>query len=77
MINPVTVMKILNQRKEFLEHNPELYPFIQKWFGNGLQKGTVMEIKITPPDGEGADSVKIEVTDAEMGLLEAVKELFR
>lgn len=77
MINPVTVMKMVNERKDFLEHNPELYPFAKKWFGNGLKKGTVIEVKIAPPGGEPPESVKIEVTEAEMGFLAAVQELFR
>lgn len=60
MINPVTVMKLLNERKAFLEDNPELYPFIKKWFGNKLERGTVIEIKVVQPEGSDDENTQGE-----------------
>ena len=77
MMNPVAVMKLLNERKEFLENNPDLYPFLKKWFGSDIEKGTILEMRIISPSGECADSVKIEVTDSESGFFEAVNQLLR
>lgn len=75
MINPMTVMKLLNERKEFLEHNPDLYPFTKKWFGSRMKKGTMIEIKILSPSGE-EETVKIEVGDSETSFFAAVRQLF-
>ena len=77
MMNPAAVMKLLNKKKELLEKNPYVYPFIKKWFGSEIEKGTVLEMRIIAPSGECADSVKIEVTDSEAGFFEAVNQLLR
>lgn len=76
MINPATVMKLLNERKTFLENNPELYPFMKKWLGNDMKKGTVIEIRVTPPEGGTAESVKIEVTEDNMEFMQTMRQLF-
>lgn len=77
MINPMTVMKLLNERREFLDSNPHLYPFVKKWFAEDLEKGTVIEIRMIPPDKSQAETVRIEVNDSESGFFDALKQLFK
>ena len=75
MINPAAVMKLLNERGKFQQNHPEVSPFVRKWFGKGVEPGTVIEIRIVSPDGETPESVKIEIADSEMGFFAALKQL--
>ncbi|MBC5690391.1 hypothetical protein H8S37_15870 [Mediterraneibacter sp. NSJ-55] len=77
MINPVTVMKVLSERKVFLENHPDLYPFIKKWFGNDLQKGTVLEIAVKEPGEESGEKIKIEIKESEQVFFHAVKDMLK
>lgn len=75
MINPVTVMKVYNERKEFLESNPHLYPFMKKWFAGEMKQGTVIEVTVRPPDQE-PETMQIEINQSEEGFFTAVRHLF-
>lgn len=76
MINPVTVMRMLGERKAFLDNHPEFFAFILKSFGEEMEPGTVIELQITKP-GEKTISSRVNVMDTDMRLLDGVREVLR
>ena len=52
MINPVTVMKVLSERKAFLENHPELFKFLKESFGGEVKRGTKINVEVTETNGE-------------------------
>ena len=38
MVNPVTVMKMLNERKKFMANHPHFFDFFVNSFGKGVQR---------------------------------------
>lgn len=78
MINLAAVMKVLNERKTFLDNHPEIYAFIKKEFGDtGICEGTVLEIAVKRPGEESAEKVEIEVQKSERKFFEAVKDMVK
>lgn len=75
MINPITVMKMLNERHQFIQNHPEFYPFLKENFGNGIEPGTVIEVSVTRP-GEGMErKVTMEVQESERAFFKAAQEI--
>ena len=74
MINPLTMMKVINERHEFVKNHREVFPFLKENLGGDLEVGTVMEISIKSPSGkESIEKIKIEESD--LPLLKAMAEL--
>lgn len=46
MINPTLVLKILGERKEFVQNHPDFIAFILENFKNCNDEGTEIEVKI-------------------------------
>ena len=78
MINLAAVMKVLNERKTFLDNHPEIYAFIKKEFGDrGLCEGDLLEIAIKRPGEENARKVEIEVQKSEQPFFDAVRDVVK
>ena len=75
MINPITVMKMLNERHQFIQNHPEFYPFLKENFGNGIEPGTVIEVRVTRPGEDGERKVMMEVQESERAFFKAAQEI--
>ena len=75
MINPVTVMKVLSERKAFLENHPELFKFLKESFGGEVKRGTKINVEVTETNGE-RNTLTIEVKESDLAFLDSLKELF-
>lgn len=77
MINPVTVMKVVNERKAFLDNHPEFFRFLLEQFGSeGVSEGTVIEMKVTRP-GQQEVKAEAELVGSDMKLFSGLKEMIR
>lgn len=75
MINPVTVMKVVNERKALYENHPEFFFFLLDQFGKkGVGEGTVIEVKVTRP-GEEARSSEFCIMGKDRKLFNDLKEM--
>jgi len=75
MINPIVVIKVMNEKTKFIQNHPTFYSFLAESFGEGMSEGTVIEIKVKKPNGvEISDSV--EVRDGDVKIFSAVQEFF-
>ena len=73
MINPITIMKIINERAAFITNHPDFYSFLHKGFGTESMEDSVIEIRITKSSGEVETGV-INVQETDLPLFNAVKE---
>lgn len=75
MINPVTVMKVVNERKALYENHPDFFFFLLEQFGKeGVREGTVIEVKVTRP-GEATAFSEVMIIEKDMKLFSGLKEM--
>ena len=75
MINPITVMKVISEKGQFIQNHPTFYSFLVESFGKGTPEGTIIEIKVKKPDGvEVSEHVGIQESD--VPLFNAIKDFF-
>lgn len=75
MINPVTVMKVVNERKALYENHPDFFFFLLDQFGKeGITEGTTIEVKVTRP-GEETVFSEACIVENDMKLFNGLKEM--
>lgn len=75
-MNPMALMKIMNAKTKFNASHPKFGAFLNAAFAGDIQEGTIIEMKVTKPDGtEMTTNLKIKQSDLELlqELREAVK----
>ena len=75
-MNPMALMKIMNAKNKFHASHPKFGAFLNAAFSGGIQEGTIIEMKVTKPDGtEMTTNLKVNQSDLELlqELREAVK----
>lgn len=73
MFNPITFMKLANERHEFIKNHPDLYPFLKENFGNTIAAGDIIEIKVKRANAP-EDSIELEIQESEIPLFHSLKE---
>ena len=74
MIKPTKILKMFNERHQFIRNHPEFYPFLKKTFGSEISKDTLIEVTVIKP-GKEKEVTKIKVEESELPLFEAVKDI--
>ena len=74
MVNPASLMKIMNSKKVFESNHPKFVAFLSDVFGRGIEEGTIIEITVTKPDGTPVTS-NIKVRQSDLDLVEELKNL--
>ena len=75
MINPMTVMKVVNERKALYENHPDFFFFLLDQFGKeGVTEGTTIEVKVTRPVEETVFSEAC-IVENDMKLFNGLKEM--
>ena len=79
MIHPVSIIKLLNERKYFVNNHPEFIDFILKTFGGEMLKGDRIKVMIEKENGEKEEiCISLEESDMQMvGELKKVVEQIR
>lgn len=72
MINPASVMKMVNLKKKFSENHPKFVSFLSMIFSRGITEGTIIEITVTRP-GENPITSNIKVKQSDLELMEELK----
>lgn len=68
-------MKVVNERKAFLDNHPEFFHFLLEQFGaEGVSEGTVIELKVTRP-GKPEAKAQAELLDSDMKLFAGLKDM--
>lgn len=75
-MNPMTVIKLMNAKKQFTDNHPKFEAFINAVFSRKLEEGTVIELSVTRP-GENPVTTNIKVQQSDLELLEELKGLMK
>ena len=73
MMNPASLMKIMNARNKFVENHPKFAAFLNAVLSAGITEGTVIEITVTKP-GEPI-TTNMKVLQSDLDLLDELKNL--
>ena len=74
MMNPATIMKIMNAKNKFTENHPKFVAFLNTVFSTGITEGTVIEITVTKP-GEAPITTNMKVKQSDLDLMNELKDL--
>ncbi|MDO5563833.1 MAG: hypothetical protein Q4F88_01175 [Eubacteriales bacterium] len=69
MNNPLGMAQLAG----FMTRHPKAVSFFQKQISKKLEDGTIIEIKIKRPSDENEDSANIKLTQADIKLIENLK----
>ena len=65
-MNPMEMMKLGERLRLFQSQHPRAIAFVQDVAANAIQEGTIMECKVTTPDGnERVTNIKLTAEDLE------------
>jgi len=76
MLNPSSIMKIMNAKNEFTANHPKFSAFINAVFKCGIEEGTIIEITVQK-QGQEAMTSNIRVKQSDLELFQELKELAR
>lgn len=76
MLNPSSIMKIMNAKNEFTANHPKFSAFINAVFKSGIEEGTIIEITVQK-QGQEAMTSNIRVKQSDLELFQELKELAR
>lgn len=76
MINPVSVIKMLNDRKNFVNNHPDFIGFILDTFGDEMAEGDRIKIQIEKKNGK-IDEMGIQLEDTDIVLFEELKKIVK
>lgn len=74
MVNPASMMKIMNAKNKFTESHPKFVAFLDRIFSAGVTEGTVIEMTVTRP-GEEPITTNIKVLQSDIELFRELQEL--
>lgn len=74
MMNPASIMKIMNAKNKFTENHPKFVAFLNTVFSTGVTEGTVIEITVTKP-GEEAITTNMRVKQSDLDLMRELQDL--
>ena len=65
-MNPMLLMQLQQRFSLFSQDHPKVLPFFRAIGSNAMQEGTIIDIKVTTPDGkELASNIKLTANDIE------------
>ena len=76
MMNPATIMKIMNAKNKFTSNHPKFVAFLNAVFSREMEEGTIIEITLTRP-GEEPITTNMKVKQSDLDLLSEINELAR
>lgn len=74
MMNPASIMKIMNAKNKFTENHPKFVAFLNAVFSAGIVEDTVIEITVTRP-GEDPITTNMKVKQSDLDLLNELKDI--
>ncbi len=73
-VNPLQIMKIKTQLNNFRKRHPGFTAFIRAVRRKGLPEGSVVDLKVTSPDGETV-TTNFRVTQEDLDFISMISEL--
>lgn len=76
MMNPASLMKIMNAKNKFTENHPKFVAFLNAVFSSGVTEGTIIEITVTRP-GEEPVTTNMRVKQSDLDLMNELQDIAR
>ena len=73
-MNPMKLLQLQSAWKQFAENHPKFPLFINAMAKEGIKEDTIIEIKITTPEGRDYNA-NLKLTASDMELIEILKNL--
>ena len=73
-MNPMALLSMKAALDKFQGNHPKFMQFISVMMQTGLQEGTVLECKVTTPEGKEIQA-NIKITQDDLELIEELKKL--
>ncbi len=70
--NPAAIFQLLNMWKRFTNNHPKFPLFLKAVSQKGIKEGSVIEIRVTTPDGENFES-NLKLSAEDMSMIEELK----
>lgn len=74
MMNPASIMKIMNAKNKFTANHPKFVAFLNAVFSTGITEGTIIESTVTKP-GEEPITTNMKVQQSDLDLLQELQEI--
>ena len=74
MINPMSMMKMMQAKNKFTENHPKFVQFLSAAFSGGIEEDTIIEISVEKP-GQNRITTNIKVKQSDLELLAELKNL--
>ena len=74
MINPMSMMKMMQAKNKFTENHPKFVQFLGAAFSGGIEEDTIIEISVQKP-GQNRITSNIKVKQSDLELLAELKNL--
>ena len=74
MINPMSMMKMMQAKNKFTENHPKFVQFLSAAFSGGIEEDTIIEISVEKPEQNRITS-NIKVKQSDLELLAELKNL--
>ncbi len=67
MINPVMLMRMKEKIEGFNREHPKVLPFLESIKDDAMTVGSVIELKVTSPDGrEKVSNIRVKESDVDI-----------
>ena len=76
MMNPSSIMKLMNAKNKFTGNHPKFVAFLNAMFSREIKEGTIIEITVTKP-GEEPVTSNLKVQSSDLELLEELKGMVK
>ena len=73
-MNPTQIFQILGAWQKFTENHPKFPKFLKAVGREGVKEGTVLEVKVTTPEGKEYCS-NLRVIEEDLELVEQLREM--
>ena len=74
MVNPMSMMKMMQAKNKFTENHPKFVQFLGAAFSGGIEEDTIIEISVQKP-GQNRITSNIKVKQSDLELLAELKNL--
>ena len=74
MMNPASMMKIMQAKNTFESNHPKFMAFLKAVFAGKIVEGTIIEIKVQKP-GEEPILTNIKVKQSDIDLVQELKNI--
>ena len=74
MMNPASIMKIMNAKNKFTSNHPKFVSFLSNVFSTGIEEGTILELTVTKP-GQTPVTTNIRVLQSDLDLFHELKDI--